>query len=54
VLRQGYRLGERLLRPAMVGVTDPSSEPPEAAAETEEQELSDENQSNNETDESES
>jgi molecular chaperone GrpE len=54
VLRQGYRLGERLLRPAMVGVTDPSSEPPEAAAETEEQELSDENQSNDETDESES
>jgi molecular chaperone GrpE len=24
VMRRGYRLGERLLRPAMVGVTDPS------------------------------
>jgi molecular chaperone GrpE len=24
VMRQGYRLGERLLRPAMVGVTDPA------------------------------
>jgi molecular chaperone GrpE len=49
VLRQGYRLGERLLRPAMVGVTDPSSEPPEAAdvLENEEQELSEEDQNNN-------
>jgi len=48
VLRQGYRLGERLLRPAMVGVTDPSSEP--AVSEDENQDLSDENQSNNNTD----
>jgi molecular chaperone GrpE len=33
VLRQGYRLGERLLRPAMVGVTDPA-DTGEAAATT--------------------
>jgi molecular chaperone GrpE len=28
VMRQGYKLGERLLRPAMVGVTDPASPAP--------------------------
>jgi molecular chaperone GrpE len=27
VMRKGYRHGERLLRPAMVGVTDPASAP---------------------------
>jgi molecular chaperone GrpE len=38
ILRKGYKHGERLLRPAMVGVTDPSgpqqqaTEPPAAAA----------------------
>jgi molecular chaperone GrpE len=37
VLRQGYRLGDRLLRPAMVGVTDPS----EPAAATGEQPATD-------------
>src|SRR5690348_4488606 len=31
VLRQGFRLGDRLLRPAMVGVTDPTEQPAEAA-----------------------
>jgi molecular chaperone GrpE len=36
VMRQGYRLGERLLRPAMVGVTDPAVVP--AAAEKTESE----------------
>ena len=39
ILRRGYQHGERLLRPAMVGVTDPiaaaeSPEPTEPAAET--------------------
>jgi molecular chaperone GrpE len=29
VMRPGYRLNDRLLRPAMVGVTDPSHEPAE-------------------------
>ncbi len=32
VMRKGYRQGERLLRPAMVGVTDPVA-PPQAATE---------------------
>lgn len=32
VMRKGYKHGERLLRPAMVGVTDPSSAPPAASA----------------------
>jgi molecular chaperone GrpE len=35
VLRRGYQHGDRLLRPAMVGVTDPKSEPasePEASS----------------------
>ncbi len=45
VLRPGYRLGERLLRPAMVGVSDPSTPPathpatavePDASATTDE------------------
>jgi molecular chaperone GrpE len=31
VMRRGYRHGERLLRPAMVGVTDPSVEPVRSA-----------------------
>jgi molecular chaperone GrpE len=33
ILRQGYQHGDRLLRPAMVGVTDPLSAAPEPAAE---------------------
>jgi molecular chaperone GrpE len=52
VLRQGYRLGERLLRPAMVGVTDPAAAAPEpapTASDTEAPEFSDEDQSNNQT-----
>ena len=32
VLRRGYQHGDRLLRPAMVGVTDPKSEPASEAA----------------------
>jgi molecular chaperone GrpE len=31
VLRRGYKHGDRLLRPAMVGVTDPAEAPAEAA-----------------------
>ena len=31
VLRRGYKHGDRLLRPAMVGVTDPASEPKASA-----------------------
>ena len=34
VMRKGYKHGERLLRPAMVGVTDPSSPPAEAGSTT--------------------
>jgi molecular chaperone GrpE len=51
VMRQGYRLGERLLRPAMVGVTDPSAGPaPSAvASDTDAQNRSEENPSNNTT-----
>jgi len=33
VLRRGYKHGNRLLRPAMVGVTDPGGEPAEPATE---------------------
>jgi molecular chaperone GrpE len=32
IMRKGYRLNERLLRPAMVGVTDPSGPVPEESA----------------------
>ena len=32
VLRQGYRRGDRVLRTAMVAVTDPESPPPAAPA----------------------
>jgi molecular chaperone GrpE len=31
VMRKGYRHGDRLLRPAMVGVSDPASDPASAA-----------------------
>jgi molecular chaperone GrpE len=34
VMRKGYKHGERLLRPAMVGVTDPASPAPAAEGET--------------------
>jgi molecular chaperone GrpE len=30
IMRQGYRYGERLLRAAMVGVSDPTAQPPSA------------------------
>ena len=35
VMRKGYKHGERLLRPAMVGVTDPESAPSSLAADDE-------------------
>jgi molecular chaperone GrpE len=35
ILRKGYKHGERLLRPAMVGVTDPSGPVPEATPQPE-------------------
>jgi molecular chaperone GrpE len=31
IMRPGYRHGERLLRPAMVGVSEPSAAPPAPA-----------------------
>jgi molecular chaperone GrpE len=38
VMRQGYKIGDRVLRPAMVAVTDrdPSAPPPEVAPEASE------------------
>jgi molecular chaperone GrpE len=41
VMRQGYRHGERLLRPAMVGVTDPVHSAPVPESETQAPEDSD-------------
>jgi molecular chaperone GrpE len=35
VMRRGYRIGERLLRPAMVGVSEPASQLEEPSTETE-------------------
>jgi len=51
VLRPGYRLGERLLRPAMVGVTDPAAapEPVAAGSQVEGHELSDDIDGNDST-----